>query len=162
MDLSRYVIVTIEGPHLYFDFLKYIKNKHQMYSWAVQVLTANDFNYDFDYYKVFIWWKPKKSFSATPLRSALKRLKDKYKDADDIESFRISKALQSNTILQRFPAIVDKGTDVRPEFHLDDALIAKLKGYHFTLHGSTPLNTDTKKRKVDFDLEKEKSQIRRR
>ena len=132
MELDRYVIVTIKSQRLYLDFLKYVKDKHGKYSWAVRVLNRNN-----DDYEVFIWWRYVKSFSATPLRSALKRLKDKYKDTDG-ECFTISKAMKTKGILSKFPNILADGLFPRPTFHLSDDLICKLQDYKFVLGNDPP------------------------
>ena len=165
MELDRYVIVTIKSQRLYLDFLKYVKDKHGKYNWAIRPLYNNN---GFDDYEAFIWWRYVKSFSASPLRSALKRLKDKYKDIDG-ECFTISKAMKTNGILLKFPNILDDGLYVRPTFHLSDELITKLKGYTLVLGNETPpsiLNEIQKadrkkkpiKKKVSFEEEEKEEE----
>ena len=68
--------------------------------------------------EVFVWWAGKAMFSATPLRSYLKRLKQKDGVKKREECFKISKRMKTKSILKKL-------VDFTETHYWDDSFIGK-------------------------------------
>ncbi len=72
------------------------EGKKEKYNWILNRL-KNSEKLPNDKVGVFVWWFEKRMFSATPLRSYLKRLKKKERK----ECFRISRSVKTKSLLKK-------------------------------------------------------------
>ncbi len=102
MDLSRCVLITTE-EHIWVNILPYLLKKREEYNWILNRLKDSE-KLPNDKVEVFVWWSEKTMFSATPLRSYLKRLKQKAgvnQNKKRKECFQISKSIKTKSILKK-------------------------------------------------------------
>ena len=92
MDVSRCVLITV-GQQIWKNVAQYLSKRTSEYNWIVNRLK----NSEKSELEVFVWWGSKSMFSATPLRSHLKRLKRKNRE----ECFGVSKAVKTKSILKK-------------------------------------------------------------
>ncbi len=92
MDVLRCVLITVD-EHIWKNTAQYLSKRTSEYNWIVnrpKDLGKSEI-------EVFVWWAGRAVFSATPLRSYLKRLKQK----NHKECFKISKAVKTKSILRK-------------------------------------------------------------
>jgi hypothetical protein len=100
MDLSRCVLITTE-EHMWVSILPYLLKKREEYNWILNRLKDSE-KLPNDKVEVFVWWSEKTMFSATPLRSYLKRLRKKGGvNKEREEYFQISKLVKTTSILKK-------------------------------------------------------------
>ena len=92
MDVSRCVLITAE-QQIWKNTEQYLSKRTSEYNWIVNRPKDSEK----PKVEVFVWWVGKSAFSATPLRSHLKRLKRK----NCVECFGISKAVKTKSILRK-------------------------------------------------------------
>ena len=92
MDVSRCVLITVE-QRIWKSAAQYLSKRTSEYNWIVNRPKDSEK----PKVEVFVWWAGKSAFSATPLRSHLKRLKRK----NCVECFGISKAVKTESILRK-------------------------------------------------------------
>ncbi len=109
MDISQCVLITVE-EHIWKNTVQYFSKRCLKYNWIVN--RPKDLGKS--EVEVFIWWDGKSVFSATPLRSYLKRLKKK----NHKECFKISKAVKTKSILRKL-------VDSTKTHYWDDGFIGK-------------------------------------
>ncbi len=93
MDVLRCVLITVD-EHIWKNTAQYLSKRTSEYNWIVnrpKDLGKSEI-------KVFVWWASRVVFSATPLRSYLRRLKRKNRKE---ECFKISKAVKTKSILRK-------------------------------------------------------------
>ena len=107
MDFSRCVVIHIR-EHVWENILPYLFKKREKYNWIVNKSMDLQKSPD-NKIAVYIWWDGDKEFSATPLRSHLKRIKQKaVSDVRKVtgyakkcaECFKISRNIVTKRILQ--------------------------------------------------------------
>ncbi len=92
MDVLRCVLITVD-EHIWKNTAQYLSKRTSEYNWIVN----RPKDLEKSEIEVFVWWAGRAVFSATPLRSYLRRLKQKnYK-----ECFKISKAVKTKSILRK-------------------------------------------------------------
>ena len=99
MDLSRCVLITTE-EQIWVNILPYLLKKREEYNWILNRPKDSEKSPN-DKVEVFVWWSGKTLFSATPLRSHLKRLKQKDGVKKREECFKISKRIKTKSILKK-------------------------------------------------------------
>ena len=109
MDISQCVLITVK-EHIWKNTVQYFSKRCLKYNWIVN--RPKDLGKS--EVEVFIWWDGKSVFSATPLRSYLKRLKKK----NPKECFKISKAVKTKSILRKL-------VDSTKTHYWDDGFIGK-------------------------------------
>ncbi len=109
MDISRCVLITVE-EHVWNNTAQYFSKRCLKYNWIVN----RPKDLEKSEVEVFVWWDGKGVFSATPLRSYLKRLKQK----NHKECFKISKAVKTKSILKKL-------VDSTKTHYWDDGFIGK-------------------------------------
>ncbi len=109
MDISQCVLITVE-EHIWKNTVQYFSKRCLKYNWIVN--RPKDLGKS--EVEVYIWWDGKSVFSATPLRSYLKRLKQK----NHKECFKISKAVKTKSILRKL-------VDSTKTHYWDDGFIGK-------------------------------------
>ena len=92
MDVSRRVLITVE-QQIWKSAAQYLSKRTSEYNWIVNRPKDSEK----PKVEVFVWWAGKSAFSATPLRSHLKRLKRK----NYVECFGVSKAVKTKSILRK-------------------------------------------------------------
>ncbi len=92
MDVSQCVLITVE-EHIWKNIAEYFSKRCLKYNWIVN----RPKDLEKSVVDVYVWWDGKGVFSATPLRSYLKRLKKK----NHKECFKISKALKTKSVLRK-------------------------------------------------------------
>ncbi len=92
MDVSQCVLITAE-EHIWKNIAEYFSKRCLKYNWIVN----RPKDLEKSVVDVYVWWDGKGVFSATPLRSYLKRLKKK----NHKECFKISKALKTKSVLRK-------------------------------------------------------------
>ncbi len=92
MDVSRCVLITAE-QQIWKNAAQYLFKRTSEYNWIVNRPKDSEK----PKVEVFVWWAGKSVFSATPLRSHLKRLKRK----NCVECFGVSKAVKTKSILRK-------------------------------------------------------------
>ncbi len=92
MDVSRCVLITVE-EQIWKSTVPYLSKRCLEYNWIVNRPKDSEKSE----VEVFVWWCGKAVFSATALRSHLKRLKQK----NPKECFKISKAVKTESILRK-------------------------------------------------------------
>ena len=108
MDFSRCVVVNA-SEYAWESILPYMLKKSERYHWIT--VTKNE-HYKVDthiatHITLYIWWQKNKNFSTTPLRSHMKRVKQKIirnnAKTEDVkkcvQSFRISRSTPTKRIL---------------------------------------------------------------
>ncbi len=119
MDLSRCVLITTE-EHIWVNILPYLFKKREEYNWILNRPKDSE-KFPNDKVEVFVWWCEKAMFFTTPLRSYLKRLKQKdgvNRNKKRKECFEISKSIKTESILKKL--IRSAGTH-----YWDDSFIGK-------------------------------------
>ncbi len=118
MDLSHCVLITTD-EHIWANILPYLFKKREEYNWILN-RPKDSKKFPNDKIEVFVWWSGKAMFSATPLRSYLKRLKQKdgVRNKKRKECFEISKRIKTKSILKKL--IQSAGTH-----YWDDSFIGK-------------------------------------
>ena len=116
MDVSRCVLITTE-EHIWVNILPYLFKKREKYNWILKRAKDSEKSPD-DKVEVFVWWSGKAMFSATPLRSHLKRLKQKDGVKKREECFKISKRIKTKNILKKL-------IDSTETHYWDDSFIGK-------------------------------------
>ncbi len=109
MDISQCVLITAE-EHIWKNTVQYFSKRCLKYNWIVN--RPKDLGKS--EVEVFVWWDGKSVFSSTPLRSYLKRLKQK----NHKECFKISKAVKTRSILRKL-------VDSTKTHYWDDGFIGK-------------------------------------
>ena len=109
MDISQCVLITAE-EHIWKNIGEYFSKRCLKYNWIVN--RSKDL--EKSEVEVYVWWDGKGVFSATPLRSYLKRLKKK----NHKECFKISKAVKTKSILRKL-------IDSTKTHYWDDGFIGK-------------------------------------
>ncbi len=109
MDISQCVLITAED-HIWKNTAQYFSKRCLKYNWIVN----RPKDLEKSKVEVFVWWDGKGVFSATPLRSYLKRLKQK----NHKECFKISKAVKTKSILRKL-------VDSTKTHYWDDGFIGK-------------------------------------
>ena len=99
MNLSRCVVITLE-EHVWANILPYLSKKKEEYNW-IPSRPKDSEKLPNDKVGVFVWWSKERMFSATPLRSYLKRLKKKGGVNQNKECFRISRSVKTKSILKK-------------------------------------------------------------
>ena len=107
MDLSRCVLITTE-ERIWENIFPYLFKKREEYNWILNRPKDSE-KFPNDKVEVFVWWCEKAMFSTTPLRSYLKRLKQKDVSQKDggsqnkkrKECFEISKTIKTESILKK-------------------------------------------------------------
>ncbi len=92
MNVSQCVLITV-GEHVWKNVAQYLSKRTTEYNWIVnrpKDLKESEV-------EVFVWWGSRVVFSATSLRSYLKRLKRKNRK----ECFGISKAVKTKSVLRK-------------------------------------------------------------
>ena len=92
MDVLRCVLITVD-EHIWKNTAQYLSKRTSEYNWVVN----RPKDLEKSEIEVFVWWASRAVFSATPLRSYLKRLKQK----NHKECFKISKAVKTRSILKK-------------------------------------------------------------
>ncbi len=92
MDVLRCVLITVD-EHIWKNTAQYLSKRTSEYNWIVN----RPKDLEKSEIEVFVWWASRVVFSATPLRSYLKRLKRK----NHRECFKISKAVKTKSILKK-------------------------------------------------------------
>ncbi len=92
MDVLRCVLITVD-EHIWKNTAQYLSKRTSEYNWIVN----RPKDLEKSEIEVFVWWAGRAVFSATPLRSYLKRLKQK----NHKECFKISKAVKTKSILRK-------------------------------------------------------------
>ncbi len=92
MDVSRCVLITVE-QQIWKNAAQYLSKRTSEYNWIVNRPKDSEK----PKVEVFVWWAGKSVFSATPLRSHLKRLKRRNRE----ECFGVSKAVKTKSILRK-------------------------------------------------------------
>ncbi len=92
MDVSRCILITAE-EYIWKNTAQYLSKRCLKYNWIVN----RPKDMEKSEVEVFVWWCGKGVFSATPLRSYLKRLKQK----NHKECFKISKTVKTESILKK-------------------------------------------------------------
>ncbi len=100
MDISRCVLITVE-EHIWESVFPYLFKKREKYNWIVHKLRIDTERSPNDKAEVYLWWSGEGLFSSTPLRSHLKRLKQKVEVGKRAECFRISRKMKTKNILKR-------------------------------------------------------------
>ena len=114
MDSSRCVVIEIEPPAEE-QLLKYLSERKRNYNW---VMKENDEARP--KVLVCVWWKKEeyKEFSATPLRSFLKRIKNKFVFPPKI-SKRVTTAVGVRAVCDNVHGSISK-------YHLEGELLGRL------------------------------------
>ena len=114
MDSSRCVVIGIEPPAEEL-LLKYLSDRKRNYNW---IMKENDETRP--KVRVCVWWKKEeyKEFSATPLRSFLKRIKNKYVYPPEV-SKRITTASGVRAVCDNVHGSISK-------YHLEGELLSRL------------------------------------
>ncbi len=99
MDLSQCVLIKTE-EHIWENILPYLFKKKEEYNWILNRPKDSE-KFPNDKVEVFVWWSEKAMFSATPLRSYLKRLKQKDGVNRNKKCFEISKSTKTESILKK-------------------------------------------------------------
>ncbi len=92
MDVSRCVLITAE-QQIWKNAEQYLSKRTSEYNWIVNRPKDSEK----PKVEVSVWWAGKSAFSATPLRSHLKRLKRK----NCVVCFGVSKAVKTKSILRK-------------------------------------------------------------
>ena len=92
MDVSRCVFITVE-QQIWKSVTQYLSKRTSEYNWIVNRPKDSEKPKA----EVFVWWAGKSTFSATPLRSHLKRLKRKSCGV----CLGVSKAVKTKSILRK-------------------------------------------------------------
>ncbi len=100
MDISRCVLITVE-EHIWESVFPYLLKKREKYNWIVHKLKTDIERSPNDKVEVYIWWSGEGLFSSTPLRSHLKRLKQKAGVKKRAECFKISRKMKTKNILKK-------------------------------------------------------------
>ncbi len=116
MNVSRCVLITTE-EHIWVNILPYLFKKREKYNWILNRPKDSEKSPN-DKVEVFVWWSGDVMFSATPLRSHLKRLKQKDGVKKREECFKISRRIKTKNILKKL--IDSTGTH-----YWDDSFIGK-------------------------------------
>ncbi len=93
MNVSRCVLITTE-EHIWVNILPYLFKKREKYNWILNRPKDSEKSPN-DKVEVFVWWSGDVMFSATPLRSHLKRLKQKDGVKKREECFKISRRIKT-------------------------------------------------------------------
>ncbi len=96
MDISRCVLITVE-EYIWESVFPYLFKKREKYNWIVHKLKIDTERSPNDKAEVYLWWSGEGLFSSTPLRSHLKRLKQKV----GAECFKISRKMKMKNILKK-------------------------------------------------------------
>ena len=114
MDSSRCVVIEIEPPAEE-QLLKYLSERKRNYNW---IMKENDEARP--KVRVCVWWKKEeyKEFSATPLRSFLKRIKNKFVFPPKI-SKRVTTAEGVRAVCNHVHGSISK-------YHLEGELLSRL------------------------------------
>ena len=100
MDISRCVLITLE-EHIWESVFPYLFKKREKYNWIVHKPKTDTERSPNDKAEVYLWWSGEGLFSSTPLRSHLKRLKQKQGSEKRAECFKISGKMKTKNILKR-------------------------------------------------------------
>ncbi len=92
MDVSRCVLITVE-QQIWKNTEQYLSKRTSEYNWIVNRPKDSEK----PKVEVFVWWVGRSAFSATPLRSHLKRLKRKNCGV----CLGVSKAVKTKSILRK-------------------------------------------------------------
>ena len=109
MDVLRCVLITAE-EHIWKNTAQYLSKRCSKYNWIVNRPKDSEKSE----VEVFVWWDGKGVFSATPLRSYLKSLKQK----NHKECFKISKAVKTKSIVRKL-------VDSTKTHYWDDGFVGK-------------------------------------
>ena len=109
MDVLRCVLITAE-EHIWKNTAQYLSKRCSEYNWIVN----RPKDLEKSEVEVFVWWAGRGVFSATPLRSYPKRLKQK----NHKECFKISKAVKTRSILRKL-------VDSTKTHYWDDGFVGK-------------------------------------
>ncbi len=91
MDVSQCVLITTE-EHIWKNTAQYLSKRTSEYNWIVN----RPKDLERSEIEVFVWWASRAVFSATPLRSYLKRLRQRKEGC-----FKISKAVKTRSIVKK-------------------------------------------------------------
>ena len=100
MDISRCVLITVE-EHIWVNVFPYLFKKREKYNWIAHKLKIDTERSPKDKVEVYLWWSGEGMFSSTPLRSHLKRLKQKAGVKKCTECFKISRKMRTKNILKK-------------------------------------------------------------
>ncbi len=100
MDISRCVLITLE-EHIWVNVFPYLFKKREKYNWIVYKQKIDTERSPNDKVEVYLWWSGEGLFSSTPLRSHLKRLKQKAGVKKRAECFKISRKMRTKNILRK-------------------------------------------------------------
>ena len=100
MDISCCVLITLE-EHIWESVFPYLFKKREKYNWIVYKLKIGTERSPNDKVEVYLWWSGEGLFSSTPLRSHLKRLKQRLRAEKRAECFKISRKMKTKNILKR-------------------------------------------------------------